>query len=75
MNSHYVTIIGYLIVLAAGVALQVLATAMPPRLATLGEVFTHVTRTRTGRVGIFVAGAWAGLRLFARYAPPTAAPL
>ncbi len=66
MNSHYVTIIGYLIVLAAGVTLQVLATLKPRLLPTLGQVFTHVMRTRTGRVGIFVAWAWVGLHFFAR---------
>lgn len=66
MNSHNVTIFGYLIVLACGVTLQVLAIRMPERLPTLGEVFTHVMRTRTGRVGVLVAWAWIGLHFFAR---------
>lgn len=66
MSSHYLTIIGYLVVLGAGATLQALAVAMPQRLPTLGQVFTHVMRTRTGRVGIFVAWAWLGLHFFAR---------
>jgi len=66
MNSHDVTIVGYLIVLACGVILQVLAVRMPERLPSLGQVFTHVMRTRTGRVGVFVAWAWVGLHFFAR---------
>jgi hypothetical protein len=39
---------------------------MPQRLPMLGQVFTNVLHTRTGRVGMFVA--WASLRLhfFAR---------
>jgi hypothetical protein len=65
MNSHYVTIIGYLIALAANTTLQLLATVMPPRLPTLGEVFTHVMRARSGRVGILVDRARVGLHFVA----------
>lgn len=66
MNSRDVTIIGYLSVLIAAVALQVAALRMPERLPSLGRVFTHVMRTRTGRVGILVAWAWVGLHFFAK---------
>jgi hypothetical protein len=66
MNSHDITILGYLLVLAAGVTLQVLAVRRPERLPTLGRVFTHVMTSRTGRVGVFVAWAWVGLHFFAR---------
>jgi len=66
MSSRDLTIIGYLAVLAAGIALQVAALRMPERLPSLGRVFTHVMRTRTGRVGVCVAWAWIGLHFFAR---------
>jgi hypothetical protein len=67
MSSHYLTIADYLVALAGGVTLQVLAFRMPPRLPTLGQVFTHVMRTRTGRVGILVGWAWIGLHFFASW--------
>jgi hypothetical protein len=66
MSSRDLTIMGYLAVLAAAVVLQVAALRMPERLPSLGRVFTHVMRTRTGRVGILVAWAWLGLHFFAR---------
>jgi hypothetical protein len=66
MNSRDLTIIGYLSVLVAGVALQVAALRTPERLPSLGRVLTHVMRTRTGRVGILVAWGWLGLHFFAK---------
>ncbi len=65
MTSHYLTIIGYLAELAAGLTLQGLALAMPHRLPTDGQVFTHVMRSTAGRAGIFVAWVWLGLHFFA----------
>lgn len=66
MTSRELTIVGYLTVLTACVALQVAAVHRPERLPSLGRVFTHVMRTRTGRVGVVVAWAWLGLHFFAR---------
>lgn len=66
MSSRYVTILGYLLVLASGVTLQLAATRRPGKIPTLGGIFTHVMRSRTGRVGVFVAWAWVGLHFFAR---------
>ena len=66
MTSRDITIAGYLLVLAAGVTLQVLAVKQPDRLPSLGRVFTHVMTSRTGRVGVFVAWAWVGLHFFAK---------
>jgi hypothetical protein len=66
MSSRDLTIMGYVAVLAAAVALQVAALRMPERLPSLGRVLTHVMRTKTGRVGILVAWAWLGLHFFAR---------
>ena len=66
MTIRDITIAGYLLVLAAGVTLQVLAVKQPDRLPSLGRVFTHVMTSRTGRVGVFVAWAWVGLHFFAK---------
>ena len=66
MNSRDGTILGYLLVLAAGVGLQATAIRKPHRYPSLGRVFTHVMRSRTGRVGVFVAWAWIGLHFFAK---------
>jgi hypothetical protein len=66
INSHDVTILGYLLVLLAGLLLEFLATRTPARIPALGDVLTRVMRTRTGRVGVLVAWAWLGLHFFAR---------
>ncbi len=59
-------VVGYLIQLASGVLLEVLATRTRARTPPLEHVLARVTRTRTGRVGVLVAWAWVGLRFFAR---------
>jgi hypothetical protein len=66
MNSRDGTILGYLLVLAAAIALQVIAVLRPDRYPSLGRVFTHVMRSRTGRVGVLVAWGWIGLHFFAK---------
>lgn len=66
MNSHYVTIAGYLLVLFAGVSVELLATRTRAPIPSLGEVLSRIMRTRTGRVGVLVAWAWLGLHFFAR---------
>lgn len=66
MNSHTITIAGYLAVVAAGIVLQFLAAFTPAPVPTLGQVLTRIMRTRTGRVGVLVAWAWIGLHFFAR---------
>ena len=66
MTSHQITIAGYLIILAAIVTLQVLATRTRVPVPSLGDLLTRAMRTRTGRVGVLVAWAWIGLHFFAR---------
>ena len=66
MSSHDVTILGYLLVLAAGITLQVAALLRPAKFPSLGRTFTHVMGSRTGRVGVIVAWAWIGLHFFAK---------
>ncbi len=66
MSSHDVTVLGYLLILLAGVALQLVATRTTAQIPSLGHVLSRVMRTRTGRVGVLVAWAWLGLHFFAR---------
>ena len=66
MNSHDLTIAGYLAVLAGIVVLQLLATGTGLPVPALGDLLTRAMRTRTGRVGVLVAWAWLGLHFFAR---------
>ena len=66
MNSHEVTIAGYLVVLAGIVLLQVLAIRTRVPVPSFGDLLTRAMRSRTGRVGVLVAWAWVGLHFFAR---------
>jgi hypothetical protein len=66
MSSHDVTVLGYLLVLLAGVVLQLLATRTRARVPSLGTVLAWAMNTRTRRVGMLVAWAWVGLHFFAR---------
>ena len=66
MNSHDVTITGYMVVLLAGVGLQLAATRTRAPVPPLGAVLSRIMRTRTGRVGLLVAWAWLGLHFFAK---------
>jgi hypothetical protein len=66
VNSHDITIAGYLAVVGAMVVLQVLGTRTRAPVPALGDLLTRAMRTRTGRVGVLVAWAWIGLHFFAR---------
>jgi hypothetical protein len=66
VNSHDLTVLGYLAVLLAGIVLQLLATRTRAPIPRLGKVFEWAMSTRTRRVGILVAWAWVGLHFFAR---------
>jgi hypothetical protein len=66
MSTRDGTILGYLVVLISGIALQISSIRAPDKLPSLGRVFTQVMQSRTGRVGMLVAWAWVGLHFFAR---------
>jgi Family of unknown function (DUF6186) len=66
VNSHDVTVLCYLVVLLAGIVLQLLATKTRAPVPPLGRVIAWAMSTRTRRVGILVAWAWVGLHFFAR---------
>ena len=66
MNTHDVTVLGYLAILLVGIVLQLLATRTRAPIPPLGKVFAWAMSTRTRRVGLLVAWAWVGLHFFAR---------
>jgi len=66
VNSHDLTVLGYLAILLAGIVLQLLATRTRAPIPPLGKVFAWAMSTRTRRVGLLVAWAWVGLHFFAR---------
>jgi hypothetical protein len=66
VNSHDVTVLGYLVILLIGGLLQVAAIWTRAPIPSLGDVLTRIMRTRTGRLGVLVAWAWLGLHFFAR---------
>lgn len=66
MNSHDVTVTGFLILLAGMVGAELASRTGRVPVPTFSQVITRVMRTRTGRVGILVAWAWLGLHFFAK---------
>ena len=66
MNSHDVTVTGFLVVLAALVGTEIVGRTGRAPVPTFSQVMTRVMRTRTGRVGMLVAWAWLGLHFFAK---------
>jgi Family of unknown function (DUF6186) len=65
MNSHDITILGYVLVLLGAIVVELLATRTRAQIPPLGHVLTRIMRTRTGRVGVLVAWVWLGLHFFA----------
>lgn len=66
MNSHDLTILGYLGLVLGGIVLELLATRSRAPIPSLEQVLSRIMRTRTGRVGVLVAWAWVGVHFFAR---------
>jgi hypothetical protein len=66
MNSHDITVLGFLLILGSMVGAEALARSRRTQLPTFADVCTRIMRTRTGRVGMLVAWAWVGLHFFAK---------
>lgn len=66
MNSHDVTVTGFVVLLAALVGTEIAGRSGRAPVPTFSQVMTRIMRTRTGRVGILVAWAWLGLHFFAK---------
>jgi Family of unknown function (DUF6186) len=66
MSSHDATVLGYALVVAACVVLQVLSLWSASRVPSFTALLRRVMRGRRGRVGVITAWAWLGLHFFAR---------
>ncbi len=66
MNSHDLTVAGFLLILLTGLVLEWLARREGSRIPTLDTVLRRAMATRSGRVGVISAWAWLGLHFFAR---------
>jgi Family of unknown function (DUF6186) len=66
VSSRELTIAGYLLVISAGVGLQLLGSRHGSRIPPLGAVLRWAMRTRSGRIGVMAGWAWLGIHFFAR---------
>ena len=66
MNSHNITIAGYLLFVAVAVGLQRLAYGGRSRIPAFGDLLGRIMHTRSVRVGVITGWAWLGLHFFAR---------
>ncbi len=66
MKAHDMTVAGYVLIVAAGVGLQLVARGGRTRIPSLRVMLARVMRTRSGRVGVVAGWAWLGLHFFAR---------
>jgi hypothetical protein len=66
MSSHDLTVAGYVLIVLAGVCLQLLSAREGSPVPPLGDVLRWAMRTRSGRVGVIAGWAWIGIHFFAR---------
>ena len=66
MSSHDLTVAGYVLIVLAGVCLQLLGAREGSAILPLGAVLDRAMRTRSGRVGVIAGWAWIGIHFFAR---------
>jgi uncharacterized membrane protein YcaP (DUF421 family) len=66
MNSHDVTVTGFLIIVACLIGTEIAGRTGLAKVPTFSQVMTRIMATRTGRVGMLVAWAWLGLHFFAK---------
>jgi uncharacterized protein DUF6186 len=66
MTSKVVTIVGFAIVVAILVLLEVLGRRRSSRIPTTGEWLGYVMRPRAGRALILLGWLWLGWHYFAR---------
>jgi hypothetical protein len=64
--TRAITIGGFVAVIMVAVGLQILARRPAAKVASVGDVLSHVMRQRTGRVLVFVLWFWFGWHFIAR---------
>lgn len=66
MTWRHATITGYVLVVAAALALELCGRRAGSRVPRLGTLLAYLMRTRSGRMGMLAGWAWLGLHLFAK---------
>ena len=64
--SHYLTVSVYLLFIALGIALDILAHRPKSRIPTIGRVFSRIMHTRSGRIAVVAWWALIGFHLFSK---------
>ena len=64
--TRAITIGGFVAIILAGIAVELIARRPASRVASVGDVLGHVMRQRTGRVLVFVLWFWFGWHFIAR---------
>lgn len=66
MSSRAITVVGFAVVIAVLVGLELLGRRRTNRIPTVGEWLGYVMRPRTGRALILLGWLWLGWHYFAR---------
>jgi hypothetical protein len=66
MTSRAVTIVGYLLIMGCGVALELSSRRRGSPVPSFGAVLRRIVSTRSGRVGVMTGWAWLGVHFLAR---------
>jgi len=66
MSTRAITIVGFVVIIAALVLLEILGRRPSSRIPTLGQWLGYVMRPRGGRALILLGWLWLGWHYFAR---------
>jgi Family of unknown function (DUF6186) len=66
VSSRAVTVLGYVVLVLAGVVLEAASRRKDSPIPSLRQVVRRVMSSRSGRVGVMAGWAWLGLHFFAR---------
>ncbi len=66
MSSRDLTLGGYLLFLALGIVLTVLAHRRGSAIPAMSAIFTRIMHSRTGRIAVIAWWAWLGMHLFSK---------
>lgn len=65
MSWRGVTVSGYLVVLLAAIALELVARRRDSRIPSIGTLLSRLMRTRAGRLAVLAGWVWLGMHFFA----------
>ncbi|MEU7764781.1 DUF6186 family protein [Nocardia sp. NPDC049190] len=66
MSDRAVVIVGFVLLLLAGLGVVVFARARRELIASLGETMAYLTRARAARIAAVLVWAWLGWHFLAR---------